>query len=59
MKEFDLLAYYCTAGVFTDIDPLSHESLPGAVADIVHFVQNLLIHEALATMYHVSLSEDL
>lgn len=57
MREADLLAYYSTAGVFTEIGPLSHEAFPNRVSEIVQLVQNLLIHEVLASTYQVSLSE--
>ncbi len=56
----ELLAYYTAPGVFTSVDGFDAkiDALPNDVATIVRAVQGLLIHEALAPAYQVSLASD-
>lgn len=57
MNEADLLAYYTTPGMFTQFGRLASEieAIPGGVASVARLVQGLLIHEAWAPAYRVTL----
>jgi len=57
MTHDQLLAYYTKPGPFTDLGVFADEidSLPGDVRAIAEMVQGLLIHEALAPAYRVTL----
>jgi len=60
MTHDDLLAYYAQPGPFTNLGPFAvHvDSIPDGIPSIVHAVQGLLIHEAFAQAYGVSLSAE-
>ena len=59
MEESELLSYYAAPGEFTQIGRF-HDELDAVMQDpaaIARFVQGLLIHEALAPAYEVTVSE--
>ncbi len=60
MNHDELLAYYTEPGPFTDLGEFGGEvdALPSDVRAIAKFVQRLLIHEALAPAYKVTLSPE-
>jgi len=57
MTHDELLAYYTAPGPFTTLDPFAEQvdALPSDVGGIAKVVQGLLIHEALAPAYQVTL----
>ena len=60
MNERDLLSYYAEPGAFTQIGPfLEDVEVVGADAgEVSDFVQGLLIHNALASVYGVTFTEE-
>ncbi|NDP42627.1 MAG: transglutaminase domain-containing protein [Aromatoleum sp.] len=57
MTHDELLAYYSAPGIFTGVEGFEAQvdALPGDVASISRAVQGLLIHEAMAQAYQVTL----
>ncbi len=60
MTHDELLDYYTSPGAFTTLGPFADEvdALPSDVGTIAKVVQGLLLHEALAPAYQVTLSTE-
>jgi hypothetical protein len=60
MTHDELLAHYTAPGLFTSLGEFADEvdALPTDVGAIAQFVQGLVIHEALAPFYGVTLAAD-
>jgi hypothetical protein len=58
MTHHELLASYTAPGIFTEIDGFEQQiaGIPNDPASIARVVQGLLIHDALAHLYGISLS---
>lgn len=60
MTPDELLAYYTSPGPFTTLGPFAEhiDALPPDVGAIARFAQGILIHEALAPAYRITLAPD-